>query len=568
MSSEHTPLLDSTDSNHLTKPTSSATRLLRATALALVAGGIGFIVGAVAFLHRSPHAPEWSGKVDAALWSRSIDAERTRFGVMGCAVGVVVDGEVAFLEGFGWRDEREGRVTAETIFQIGSTTKAFTAFAAASVVEERKVNWSTPVSSVFPVTFMDDVATAQASLVDIMSHRTGLPRHDAFQFYFTSPSQVLQKIPHLPPTHPFRSTYQYNNHMFTLAGHLSAHLSNRSSWEDLIHSTILEPAAMKGSFAKLEDALKITNRARGFTVLEGRPVTYDEGEVVNFMPAFAPAGGLWSSATDMTKWMNLMLNESVTRDGKRLLSPENYAKLLFPHTPISHGHSYGLGWHVGTLRSRPYFFHGGATVGYTSNVAILPAQKAGSGEGLTRDLPALGVVVLVNHEAEEGGGHFAEAITKAILGSFIGEPDPWKTHPTALHSRLLASLALSREEIRLELASRKNNTHPSRPPSSFAGTYLNRAYGRCRIVAGDNPLTFELHIDPDVESVPSPARKLRLVHWEEDTLGVMGLSGVESPVPMVKLAFEGEGTEEEPKGFVRIRTVMLGIPVVFERVRK
>ncbi|KAJ3113872.1 hypothetical protein HDU96_002825 [Phlyctochytrium bullatum] len=522
--------------------------------------------------------------IDPETLERAIEEQRLRFGIKGASVGVVVDGKVVFAEGFGVRDRENEAVSPATLFQIGSTTKAFTAFLAATAVQELegKLNWTTPVSSVFNITFKDKVATEEATLIDLLSHRTGIPRHDALQFYFSSPDQILRKIPHLVPTAGFRELFQYNNHMYTLAGLMIAQLTKAGTWAQMIRDRVFDRLGMKTSVTSVKDALTSADHAHGYyRSANGTTVQYPSKDPFVFLPNSLPAGGIWSNAVDMCKWMNFFLNETRLPDGTRVLSKENYKQLITPYMAADFRISFALGWALTSFDNRLLISHNGAMMGYSSGVFLFPAEKKGSRPDLDVDLPSAGIIILNNQEADDGGMFFNDAVAFSILSILTGRRNPWAA-ARAYHASFEAFTATRAAAAAAELARRKNDTVPSRPLTAFVGTYKNSAYGRLRIRlhevsgAAETP-RLRAELDPDEPDLTSPALGLGLKHWQDDEfVAFTGMGGAEFVAPTVKFWFEGDaavrGRRRGPTAFAKVVTDFALDPespfVVWERAHE
>jgi CubicO group peptidase (beta-lactamase class C family) len=180
------------------------------------------------------------------------------FKVPGAAVAVVKDGTIVLSKGYGYRDrERKLPVTGSTIFPIASITKSFTVTALGTLADEGRLDWDRPVREYLPGFRMhDEVATEQLTTRDMVTHRSGLPRHDLVWYSsgFTR-EQLVEKLRYLELNKPIRSTFQYNNLMFLTAGYLGGRISG-TSWEDLVRQRVLEPLGMTTTKFSSEDARK------------------------------------------------------------------------------------------------------------------------------------------------------------------------------------------------------------------------------------------------------------------------------------------------------------------------
>src|SRR5258708_14596618 len=192
----------------------------------------------------------------AAELERLIEEERQRFDVPGVAVAVVHGGRVVLSRGFGQRDLAKGLpVTDQTLFAIGSSTKAFTASLCGALVDDGLLEWDRPVRHYLPRLRMHDpVATELLTVRDMLSHRSGLPRHDMLWYGNEKlrREELVERLPHLEPNKTFRELWQYNNLMYVTAGYLAGELMG-CGWEEAVRRRLLQPSGIGGTnFSVLE----------------------------------------------------------------------------------------------------------------------------------------------------------------------------------------------------------------------------------------------------------------------------------------------------------------------------
>src|SRR5580698_4158474 len=176
----------------------------------------------------------------------------------GFAIAVIQDGQVILSKGYGLRNvKRNLPVTTKTLFAIGSSTKSFTVSAMGALVDQGKLDWDKPVRDYLPDFKMwDPFATERMTPRDLVTHRSGLPRHDLM--WYSSPfsrEEIFNRLRYLEPNKDFRTTFQYQNLMFMTAGYLAGHVAGMS-WEQLVHNTIFEPLGMTGSNFSVVDSQK------------------------------------------------------------------------------------------------------------------------------------------------------------------------------------------------------------------------------------------------------------------------------------------------------------------------
>src|SRR5262245_39858022 len=226
--------------------------------------------------------------------------------IPGATVGVVVGDEVVLLKGYGLAD-REGKraMTPDTLMPIASVTKQFTVGALGTLVRQGKLDWDKPVRDYMPdFRVNDDMATLRATPRDLVTHRIGLPRHDALWFGSTlTREQLYARLPYLPFSRDMRVRFQYNNLMYMTAGLLGGRI-NGTSWEELVRSALFVPLGMKRSSFSLKDLTADSDHALGYQLDEKRMLIRDAFESAETM---GPTGSINSSAREMTSYLRMML---------------------------------------------------------------------------------------------------------------------------------------------------------------------------------------------------------------------------------------------------------------------
>jgi CubicO group peptidase (beta-lactamase class C family) len=377
----------------------------------------------------------------------------------GTAVAVV-KGARWFCEGYGLRDlEGKMSVTPRTIFPIASITKSFTVAALASLAAEGKLDWDKPVHEMLPgFRLYDDVATLRVTPRDLVTHRTGLPRHDAM-WYFGEPTRatMVEHLRFLEPSRDLRSSYQYNNLAFVTAGYLAGKLAG-SSWEDVVRTRLFEPLGMKRSGFSIGQAKSDPDSAHAYQKddkQEVKPIPYYE------QTEMGPAGTIVSTAEDLSHYLRMYLAKG-TFDGRAVLSEADVigmqtpqmvtpAPLLFPE--ISHT-SYGMGLFVTTYRGHKLVHHGGNIDGFSLLLSFLPQDD-------------MGVVVLTNLN----GTPYPAIVTYQVYDRLLGLPPvDWNARFLERDQKARASEAEAKAK---GYTPRRTGTHPSHDLADYVGDYEN-----------------------------------------------------------------------------------------------
>ena len=405
-------------------------------------------------------------------WARKTMAD---WKVPGLAVAVVKGGEVVLLEGYGVRDAAsQAPVTPDTLFAIGSSTKAFTATSLALLVDEGKLAWDTPVRAFLPsFKLKDPMASERMTPRDLVTHRSGLPRHDLV--WYAAPlsrKDLFSRLEFLEPSADFRARWQYQNLMFMTAGYLAGEVAG-TSWEDFVRARIFGPLGMKGSNFSVEDSKRSPDFAKPYQEKDEKVVEIPFRNI----DAMGPAGSINSSVRDMSRWLMLQLGGGKIGETQVLTGPG----LLELHKPqmvvgeagqdpeIS-GTSYAMGWFVESYRGRVRVHHGGAIDGFISMVTFLPAE-------------GIGVVALANL----GGTALPGIVARQAIDRLLGLP------PIDWSARLLQRRDAGRKADKAGKAKgaeeRRAGTRPARALDEYEGEYVHPAYGAVRVTRPAPPET-------------------------------------------------------------------------------
>ncbi len=334
---------------------------------------------------------------------KEIEEKRKELGVPGAAVAIVKDGKVIFQKGFGVREvERNLPVTPDTLFAIGSCSKAFTAMAVVISQDEGKLSLDDSPKKHLPYFKLQDAeADAKITVRDLLHHSSGLDRTDIAWYTGTLNREEAIRVAGLAkPTAKFREKFQYQNSMYSAAGEVVAR-SNQTTWDDYIAARFFKPLGMKSSNTSVKEMVKTADYATGYA-LQDKVATK---AILRDLTNIAPAGAINSNVKDMSQWIRLMLGGGVF-EGKRFVSEKGFSEIVKKHIPMSGDVGYGLGWGVTDWNGRRVVSHGGGIDGFNSLVELMPDQK-------------LGFVVLTN----VSGSPLPARIRDAIRNNLIGKPE-------------------------------------------------------------------------------------------------------------------------------------------------
>ena len=444
-----------------------------------------------------------SAQRPAADPARQLDAYTAQgvkdWGAVGLAIAVVKDGRVVFEKGYGVRElGKPDLVDTTTLFAIGSTTKAMTAAAMGMLVDEGKVRWDDPVINYLPgFQLKDPWVTREITVRDLLTHRAGLPNADYLWYGTTnSTAEILRRMRYVDLAYSPRSDFIYQNVMYAAAGQVIAAASGMP-WDEFVRTRIFVPLHMAGTVPLLSRASTQPNVASPHDRIDDTMRVIRNASV----DGVASAGSVWSSVSDMSKWMRFIL-DSGRVDGKRLLKPETFAELLKPQTTVPPGQfypsarltrphwvTYGLGWFQQDYEGRAVDFHTGSIDGMVAIIGLIPDER-------------LGVYVLANADHVE----LRHALMLKVFDLWGPTPSKgrdWSTELRTLYKNATAQVVAAGKAAE---AKRVTGTKPALPLARYAGTYSDSLYGDVTIqVAGDG-LRFT-----------SGTQEGTLAHWQYET---------------------------------------------------
>jgi CubicO group peptidase (beta-lactamase class C family) len=381
--------------------------------------------------------------------------------IPGVAVGVVERGQLVFARGFGERDvDQHLPVTPDTLFALGSCSKAFTATAIAMLADEGRLSLDTPVRAYLPDFSLEDpLASATLTTRDLLTHQSGLPRHDFFWYQAPfSRDELFGRLKFLEPVGPPRSQWRYNSLMFVVAGRVVENVSGQS-WERFVQTRILEPLDMPRTVLSAEAMEADPNHAVPYALRDGRA---QEIPMLKRLNAIAPAGAVATSVRDLARWLTFHAMGSPELLGNAMWRELHRAQVEMPAPaePEVQQPEYALGWISETYRGHPLVFHNGAIDGFTVHLGFLPE----TGQGL---------IILMNRDLAR---------------------DALMTLAFSTYDRLL-QLAPIDWERRLEETpeplQQVRATALDFPVASLAGSYEHPAYGPLTVRADGNTLVME-----------------------------------------------------------------------------
>ncbi len=384
--------------------------------------------------------------------------------VPGASMAIVKDGRVILLRGYGLRDVERGLpMTENTAQPIASVTKSFTVASLATLVRDGKMEWDKPVRDYLPdFRLHSDYATHSLTVRDLVTHRSGLPRHDGVWYGSDlSREQLFQRLRHLELSAEPRARFQYNNLMYMTAGYLGGRVAG-NDWETLVKTSLLQHLGMTSTSFTVADLKKATEQATGYTLNDDeKPVAKPFQELV----AMGPTGSLNSSAKDMGAYLQ-MLAGGGTYAGKTLIASADLramttGQMVLPDArlwPERSNPQYGMGWFVTAYRGATLVDHGGNLEGASTALAFVPGRN-------------MGVYVTVNLS----GSALRDVVMYAAIDRLLGlAPVDWSTR---LRDNFVKGKEAQKAARAQKVGTGKPGTQPGFVLDDYVGDYEHPAYG-------------------------------------------------------------------------------------------
>ena len=461
--------------------------------------------------------------VDAAAARRISRWALSEYAVPGAAIALVQDGRLVLAEGFGVRDLATGApTTADTVFQLASVSKTFTAATVAALVDRKKLGWEQPMVSVLPDFRLHDAYAGQwVNARDLLTHRAGFPAFfgDLFDHLGYDRADVLRRIRYVKPASSFRDRPAYSNIGFFLAGELAAKAGGQP-FAELSSELIFGPLAMTRTGVVSRLIGDGTGPGTLTDVSRSHALVGDRLQVVppNLSALFIAAGGFASSANDLGRFITLLARGGEI-DGRRVLSQAAVKAMFepviaeepgfaeFPPIDADSGFDYSPGWGVYHYNGLKVLEKGGALDGVRTLLLVVPQRRFAVAILANRNLTAL-----------------PEALRAALLQQAFGRPGEADLQPR------IRAKARELEGLLLAVEPRPANAKPpSRPLSAYTGTYVNDLFGSWTVAEQNGALVVRA----------GPARyRASLGPWNGDTLHLLWPGVISSPV---EVPFQSDG---------------------------
>jgi CubicO group peptidase (beta-lactamase class C family) len=421
-------------------------------------------------------------KPDFAAFDKYVAKAVHDWQVPGLAIAIVKDDSLVFAKGYGVTElGKSGAVNEHTRFAIGSTTKAMTSAALAMLVDEGKLRWDERVIDLLPeLQFYDSYATHELTVRDLLTHRSGLPDTDLLWIIpqnNLSMEEMIHRLRYVKPESSFRSNWDYQNVVYAIGGLIVEKLSGMP-WQRFVETRLWDPIGMHESIPLVSALAGQSNVAVPHALVN---------DTVRRVPvrttdAIAPAGSVWSSVSDMSKWMRFILDSG--RVGtQQLIKPSTFAELLAPQirAPMEeypalelarpHFFSYALGWFVQDYDGQTVWMHTGSIDGMCALIGLEPGKK-------------IGVYVLENLDHAELRHALMYEVFDMYTAGGKKPPRDWSADLKAL----FAAQRQTRVSRRSGVVATAQPTPASMPLDRYAGTYTDSTYGTVTVTVTNGAL--------------------------------------------------------------------------------
>ena len=444
--------------------------------------------------------------------------------IPGIAIVVIKDDKPVFVRAYGLADKEAGtKADTETLFYIASSTKAFTALAAAMLDQEGKIKFSDPVTKYATgVTFKNQIPD-KVTVRDLLTHTSGL-RNGPLTNRLAFTGQIdPREIDHAFAEATTYTEDRYGKYAYDNLGYniytLLLQRSQNVKWQDMLQQRVFDPAGLKHTTARISKA-----RARKWNVAAPYILDPAQGKTIRSVldktdDNMQSAGGMFMSISDLGRWINLNMNGGKL-DGKQVFSANlirnaqtGYTQSTRNQPPFSGDGEYGLGWQIGKYRTEKVIYHHGGFAGYRSHVSFMPDRK-------------IGVGVLVNNDV--AGGRAADILATYAYDWWLNTENFEADYAKQLQDFVQAYETRKGQVHAAALERAKRTWQLTKPFGDYTGKYTNAVHGTIEITAKDNALAVRMG---KLNTIATP-------FTEKDTIRVEMVPGGNGEV--IKFNFAGD----------------------------
>ena len=432
----------------------------------------------------------------------------------GIAIVMIKDDSPIFLRAYGMADKEAGiKADTDTLFYIASSTKSYTALAAAMLDQEGTIKLSDPVTKYTSGIRFKNEIPQKISIQDLLTHTSGL-RNGALVNRLAFTGQIDQRdIDHaFAEGTTFNESsfgkYNYTNLGYNIYG-LALHYHLNKKWQDVLQERIFTPARLEHTTAYVSKA-----RAKKYKIAAPYVVDTDAADAGKMVRSqlektdenMQSAGGIFTSISDLGRWLNLNMNLGML-DGKQVVPADlirktqaGYTKSTRNEPPFSGDGEYGLGWQIGTYRNEKVIYHHGGYPGYRTHVSFMADKK-------------IAVGVLVNNDTL--GGRLADMLAAYAYDWWLRTENFEADYEKQVQDTVKAYES-RKQGIATEAAQRaKREWQLTKSFTDYAGEYTNDLLGTIEIIAKEKGLAVRMG---NINTVATP-------FTQKDTIRVVMLPG-------------------------------------------
>jgi CubicO group peptidase (beta-lactamase class C family) len=450
---------------------------------------------------------------------RYISSGMKALDVPGLGIGIIANDKLVYSKGFGVRSKSGGAaVDTQTVFQIGSTTKAFLATTLAIMVDRGAFKWDDRVVDLYPdFQLKDPWVTREFRVFDLIAQRSGLPPYanDMVGIFGIRETELIRSLRYVEPVSSFRSKFAYTNVTHLLAGRIVAKSAGAADWNAFLRTELLEPLGMKNSSYTAEAIAAAANHAEGYRWTPDGTVEVPFTQL--FPYDFGGAGDINSTVEDTARWVRFQLANGVL-EGRRLVSPENLAQTRTPKVAMNEKVLYALGWAVQLTPNGNIVWHNGGTPSFGSYIGFVPDK-------------GFGVTVLTN----ESNVGFPDAVGLWVLDRLLD-------NPSVDHVANVLQAAKANFENTQKQFARPGTPRPAPPLAPLAGNFDNPSFGKTVVRPETDALIMEIQ---------ASGARLRLEPWDGEIFAVRLMPGG-------RFAAVAKNLGDEPNGFAQFQTDAAG----------
>ena len=431
--------------------------------------------------------------------------------IPGMAVVVIKDDKPVFVKAYGMADREAGRkADADTMWYIASSTKSFTALAAAMLDKEGKIKFSDPMTKYADGVKFRNAIPEKVTVRDLLTHTSGL-RNGVLvnRLAYTGEIEPADISRVFAEATTFNEAgygnYAYTNLGYNIYGVLLQH-SLGLKWQDVLQKRVFDPAGLKQTTARISIApAKKWNVAAPYYLdfVQGKVIRSPLNKIDDNMQS---AGGMYMSISDLGKWINLNMNDG-RLNGKQVFPSElirsvhtGYTKSTRNEPPFSADGEYGLGWQIGKYGNEKVIYHHGGFTGYRSHVSFMPEKK-------------IGVGVLVNNDIV--GGRMADVIAAYAYDWWLGKTDLEANYAKQLQDTIDTYEKRKQQTHAAAMERAKRTWQLTKPFTDYAGKYRNELLGTISIAPISNAVSVRMG---NLNTVATP-------YTEKDTIRVEMVPG-------------------------------------------